>query len=227
MDASFELTRPGTGDARKTNQPLKIDKLPSSVHDAIRRLYTRKGLTWTEIEALSSASLADGGFIDWEKLPQAVLDLFPNKRLPHSNLHRWFDLRIRQVRTETMHRAAQAREIAEAFAGSNMVNGDEAVLNASRDVLMGILTENSSEGGRMNAAKGLLKLAEVMQKAKTNEIRERKVSVDEQTLQVKLDEIKRRTEKLIQDVQGGDPDAPVRLSREELLERVKGIYGIA
>ncbi len=224
---AISKARPKTGDARKTNQPLKIDRLPPSVHHTIQALYVQGGKVWTEIEELSAIPKDKGGFVDWENLPTEVLELFPTRRLPHSNLHRWFDLRVRQVRTETLRRADQAREIAEAFAKSNMVNGDEAVINASRDVLMGVLTEDSSEVGRMNAAKGLLKLAEVMQKAKTNEIRERKVSVDEQTLQVKLDEIKQRTEKLMKAVEGGDPNAPVQLTREQLLEQVKGIYGIA
>src|SRR5260370_1373314 len=102
-----------------------------------------------------------------------------NMRIPHSNLHRWYDLRVRQVQKEVLVRSEQARTVAESFAKSNLVNGDEAVINAARDTLMGVLAEDGSEAGRLNATKGLIKLGELMQKARTNEIRERKVSVDD------------------------------------------------
>lgn len=219
--------RPKTGEPRSTQQPLKIDRLPPAVHEEILRLRNLRGKTWQEIEELSAQPESKGGFVKWDDLPTSTLELFPNLRIPHSNLHRWYDLRVRQVKNEAMRRADQAREIAEAFAKSNMVNGNEAVMNASRDVLMGVLTEDASEEGRINATKGLLKLAEVMQKARTNDIRERKVSVEEQTLQMKLDEIKRRTEKLIADVEGGGDGTQAPLTKEQLLERVRGIYGIA
>jgi hypothetical protein len=126
-----------------------------------------------------------------------------------------------------MLRSEQARAIAESFAKSNLVNGDDAVINAARDTLMGVLSEDGTESGRLNATKGLIKLGELMQKARTNSIRDRKVAVDEQTLQMKLEDIKRRAQKLIAAVEGGAAGAPVQLTREQLLEQVRGIYGIA
>lgn len=219
--------RPKTGEPRDTNQPLKIDRLPPSVHDAIKFLYSKRGKTWQEIEDLSAQPLDKDGFVNWDDLPTSVLELFPNMRLPRTNLHRWFDLRVAQVSKDVLVRSEQARVIAESFAKSQLVNGDEAVINAARDMLMGVLSEDSSEAGRLNATEGLIKLGNLMQKARTNDIRGRKVAVDEQTLQLKLDEIKRRTEKLIAAVEGGEAGAPVPLTREQLLEQVRGIYGIA
>jgi hypothetical protein len=183
-------SRPRTGDPRQANQPLKIDRLPSEVHQAILQLKNVVGLTWLELEELSAKPFGKNwisgteGFVDWENLPTPVLELFPDMRLPHSNLHRWFDLRVSQVQREVMARAAQAREIAEAFAGSTVEDGDEAVLNAARDQIMGILSENASEKGRMAAAKSLIVLAEVMQSARANDIKERKVVVEEKKIKI-------------------------------------------
>src|SRR5882672_10887283 len=116
-------SRPKTGDKRRVNQPLKIDRLPVEVREAIKYL-KNVGKTWQEIEELSSLpfnkkwAIADGGFVNWDDLPTSVLELFPEMRLPHTNLHRWFDLRVEQITAEVMARSAQAREIATSFAKS-------------------------------------------------------------------------------------------------------------
>ena len=138
-----------------------------------------------EIEALSAEAYNEGkgpGFIDWQDLPLSVLELFPDMRLPHTTLHRWHDLRVAQVSREVLLRARQAEIVARAFAKSNIADDDDAVMNAARNVLMGVLSEDNSTAGRLNATKGLLKLSEVMSRAKTNEIRERKVSVEERRI---------------------------------------------
>jgi hypothetical protein len=221
--------RPKTGEKRKTHQPLHMDRLPPEVLDEILRLRNGRGKTWEEISALTAEPVGDKkcGFIDWKALDPEVRKLFPKFRIAVTTLHRWFDIRVAQVRADVQVRSNQARLIAESFAKSNLVNGDEAVINAARDTLMGVLSEDSSEDGRLNATKGLIKLGELMQKAKTNSIRERGVAIDEQNLQLKLDEIKRRAEKLIQAAEKGKPGSPLQMSREQLMEHVKGIYGIA
>ena len=61
--------RPRTGERRQINQPLKIDKLPPEIHEAVLTLRNRLGKTWEEIEALSAAPKDKGGFVDWENLP--------------------------------------------------------------------------------------------------------------------------------------------------------------
>ncbi len=177
-----------TGEKRKTNQPLKIDRLPASVHDAILYLRNHDGKTWQEIEAQSAAKYSKewkydaGGFVEWDEVSIAVLELFPEMRLPHSSLHRWYDLRVEQVKSSVLQRSAQAREVAEAFARSVVKGGNEAVLNAARDTFMTVLAEDATDRGRINAGKALIVLAEVMQSARANDIKERKVAVDERKL---------------------------------------------
>jgi len=113
-----------------------------------------------------------------------VLELFPEMRLPHSNLHRWFDLRVEQITAEVMARSAQAREIATSFAKSIVKGADNAVVNAARDQLMSILAEDATPKARAAAAKALIALAEVMQGARANDIKERRVGVDERRIKV-------------------------------------------
>jgi hypothetical protein len=173
--------RPKTGEKREVKRPLNIDRLPVEVKDAILQLRDQ-GKTWPEIEELSALPKDKGGFIDWEALPTPVLELFPDLRLPHSNLHRWYDLRVSQVVAETMARSAQAREIAAAFAKSIVKGEDEAVVNAARDQLMAILAEDSTGKGRLNATKGLIALADIMNERRLNDIKERKVAVDERRI---------------------------------------------
>lgn len=186
-------SRPKTGEPRATNQPLKIDRLPPSAHEAIVRLY-KAGKTWEEMEALSAQPLDKGGFVDWDKLSTDVLELFPNLRLPHTNLHRWFDLRVRQVSRNVLKSAEQARVIAEAFVSANVEGDREGVLNAARDLIMGVISEDGSFEARIGAAKALTALGKIMQTARTNDVRERTVAVDERKLvQMEKDaELKRK-----------------------------------
>jgi len=188
--------RPKTGERRKTRQPLNIDKLPPLVHDILLKLRNQQGKTLKEISALSAEPFGRGklGFIDWANLEPRVRKLFPEKRIPETTLHRWFDLRYEQVYADVMVRSEQARAIAESFAKSMLVNGNEAVVNAARDTIMNVLAEDSSDNGRTKAAAGLIALAEVMQKARANDIKERKVSVDERRIaQLEKDaELKRK-----------------------------------
>ncbi len=182
--------RPRTGEKRRTRLPLSIDRLPQETRDAILFLKNAQGRTWQEIEHLSSLPHGDAwtsgraGFVAWDKLETEVLALFPERRLPHSNLHRWYDLRVSQVQAEVEARAAQARAIAKAFAKSVVDGSDAAVLNAARDQIMGVLSEDATAKGRMNAAKALVALAEVMQEARANAIKERKVATDERKMKI-------------------------------------------
>ena len=112
--------RPATGEKRRTQQPLKIDKLPIEVREAILWLRNNEGRTFDQIEEQSAQPYSekwrtDGrGFVNWEALPLPVLELFPMLHLPHSNLQRWHDLRFKQVQRDIEARSAQARELATA-----------------------------------------------------------------------------------------------------------------
>jgi hypothetical protein len=180
-----------TGQPRLVNQPLSIDALPVEVHEAIKYLRATKDVSWPEIERLSalpySAEWKDSkefgkhGFVNWDALPTHVLEKFPKLHLPHSNVHRWWDVRVQQAAREVLERSAQARELAQAFAAASIEGADEAVLNAARDVIFGMLQQQDAKS-RSNTASKLLALGIVMQEARANTIKERKVAVDEKKL---------------------------------------------
>ena len=219
---------PKTGEPRQTAQPLSIDRLPPYVHEAILVLRNQAGKTWQEIERLSAEPVGKGklGFVEWKKLPGDVRELFPNDRIPKSNLHRWFDIRVAQVQEQTLQAAEQARVLAASFSKAVVDDDDQAVMNAIRDTLIGVLQEDVTAKGRQGVAGKLLKLAEVQIKAKTNKLRERKVAVEEQTLQMKIDEMQRKAGELIKDADKVEAGQPV-LTREQVLDKVKEIYGVA
>lgn len=215
--AAANQTKPRrrTGEPRLVNQPLSIDLLPFEVHEAIKYLRSMRGMSWPEIERISSlpysADWKDkvGGFVNWEALPTHILEKFPELRLPHSNLHRWWDVRVEQAAREVLARSEQARELAQAFASAGIDGADEAVMNAARDVIFTLL-QRQDDKGRAGAAKALLGLAELMQMSRANDIKERKVAVDEKKLKTleAREELTRRklqteTEKAAKKLQSG------------------------
>ncbi|MDR3723277.1 MAG: DUF3486 family protein [Terracidiphilus sp.] len=221
--------RPKTGEPRKTKQPLKIDLLPEDARQAIQFLYDN-GRTWMEIEQQSqlpySAKWKDdrGGFIDWESLDLSILEQFPEMKLPKSNLQRWFDLRIRQARAQVLAESARAREWAQAFAGANLPDANAAVINALRDLVFGVL-QNVGQLDKARMMEELKDLTLAMSRMQRTEILERRVAIDEKAIQMKLDQVKKKADNLIGDIEGREGKPPVQLTREELLEKVRDIYG--
>lgn len=222
--------RPKTGEKRETNQPLKIDRLPVKTPDAILILRNQLGKTWDEIESLSAEPVGQGkpGFVEWDKLDPEILALFPHRRIPRSTLHRWYDIRISQVREDVLQRSAQARVVAEAFAKSLVKDADEGVLNAARDTIMNVLAEDGSAGGRKAAARQLISLAEVMQTARANTIKERKVATEERKIKLLEERERLQREKLQQ--QAADLErkrSSGELKPEDIAKLVEVTFGIA
>ena len=138
--------RPKTGEPRTTHQPLSIDRLPPAVHEAIKRLRARYGMTWPEIERLSAlpynkewdTELGKHGFIDWAALEPRVLAKFPEYHLPYVNLHRWYDLRVAQVMKEVDQQAQLSRDLAKIFAEQGIEGLDDAAIRAASVVILPI-----------------------------------------------------------------------------------------
>lgn len=228
--------RPRTGDPRKARQPLSIDLLPMDALDAIRRLRNTHGLSWEEIERLSSMpygekweeKIGSAGFVNWDALSTRVLEKFPKLRLPHTNLHRWYDLRVDQAMRDLARDSAVAHEVAQAFAAGGLDKDDEAVINAVRDICLRQLVDAKSEDAKTVVRDALVDLAHVMQKARANDIRkgvleQRKREID--LLEKKLELVKQKAGKLKETIEATDGGKPLQLTREQLLEQVKEIYG--
>jgi hypothetical protein len=156
--------RPKTGQRREVRLPLKIDKLPIEVRDQVQKLRA-KGKTWMEIEELSKT------FVKWDDLPTSVLELFPQMYLPHSNLQRWYDLRVEQVQEEMAFEAERARQFSAAIAKVADVEqlGDAAV-NALSDVVFSVMRAKKREE-YAKAVESLGYLAAKMTDAKSKSVR--------------------------------------------------------
>ena len=99
------LPHPKTGERRRKRQPLRLDRLPLALLDRIRA-ERAQGRTWDEIERASPQ------WPEWEQAAPEVLAGFPGRRLPHTNVQRWHDLRVEQLQREHEGTAAAARAFA-------------------------------------------------------------------------------------------------------------------
>jgi hypothetical protein len=190
----MKKARPGVGEKRKTRQPLNIDKLPGYVHEEIKKRRAA-GETWIEIEKASRE------FVKWDDLPTRVLELFPEMRIPVTNLMRWHDLRVEQAHSEILARSVAARELAEKFAERGFEKMPEAVMNALSDVIF-MLMEKPDVANDRDFRKDMAMLGLLLAENKKNELRERKVAVEEKRLgqiQSELDMKLKRFEKATND----------------------------
>jgi hypothetical protein len=218
--------RAKTGERRKVRQPFYIDRLPPAVHQEILRLHNEKNTSWEQIEALSAEKPENGGFVKWDELPRSTLEKFPNLRIPRSNLQRWFDVRVEQIQEDVMRQAQQARVIAQQFAKSNLLNSDQAVVNAARDLIMGMLGENTSLGARTYAIKALIALNGTLQRSQTNKLRERQVAVEERKIAELEKEAVLRRAKLEREVENASKKLKKgKLTEADLQQLAERTYG--
>ncbi|HLJ89559.1 MAG TPA: hypothetical protein VKZ53_22305 [Candidatus Angelobacter sp.] len=212
--------RPHTGEKRKTEQPLKIDRLPVELRDRIQ-VERAQGGTWDEIEELSPS------FKEWENVPAEVQLLFPGKRLPKVSLHRWYDIRVSQVRAEVMARAQVAREFAETFADRGFDKLPDAVKNALGDQIFALM-QSSNAKDQQRFRSELLKLGlllveqrklDIMERAQ--ETNERKQSTSEKALEMRISQMQEKAKALKKEIQ-----EKKNLSPEDLQRKIDQIYGL-
>lgn len=208
-----------------------MDRLPMEVLEAVKRLRAEHGLTWEEIERLSSLPYSEkweqkigvGGFVNWEALSTPVLELFPRMRLSQVTLHRWYDIRVEQAMRDIARDAAVAHEVGKAFAAAGLDKGDEAVMNAARDISMRQLVAAKTEDAKAAVRDALVDLAHVMQKARTNDIREELVQQNNR----KLDLLEKKLATMQKGVKGlRDAAEKKNFSPEQLRQKLDEIYGI-
>lgn len=188
-------------------QPLRIDRMDQKVRDEILQLRAQ-GKTWEEIE---SASVK-----------------FAGRRLPHTSLHRWYDLRVEQVQREVLAQAERARQLAAAFAQRGFSELPEATVNALSSEVFGLM-ESASIQDREKALGNLLFL---LTKLMTARAKEKYVEIESR----KLDLARRKFEELKQNADRATNEAAAKLGKGKALtladinrirERVLGLDPIA
>lgn len=190
-------------------QPMSIDKLPIEVRDKIVELRGPQGRSWMEIEELSKS------FVPWPTLPSSTQALFPGKYLPHSNLHRWYDVRVAQVMKENLEERAFALELAGAFRTAGFEGLDESVRNAAAKEIF-LIARSAKAGDKKNFRKELLDLGELLVKNRRVDVQQQKVDIERRKLALigdKVNGLKKAT-------------AKKQLKPEELQEKLDEIYGL-
>jgi hypothetical protein len=160
--------RPKTGERRRHQCPLRIDRLPLALLDRIRT-ERAKGRTWDEIERDSPQ------WPEWEQASPAVLADFPGRRLPHTNVQRWHDLRVEQVQRERDARAEAAHAFAGRLAARGVPHLYDAVRNALGDSVFRLALEGTDE---QLIRDELCRLAQVLSGMARWEVARRKVDLD-------------------------------------------------
>ena len=183
--------RPKIGEPRQRRQPFLVDKLPQKMRDRIEaeRAF---GRTWREIEDDSPT------WQEWDCVAADVLALFPGKRLPHSNLQRWYDVRVEQVRAEMERAAERAREMSAAIAKvADLDQLGAAAVQALHDQVFGVSIARTPE----QFAKGVEGLGYLVAKltdAKSKKVRAdaeaKRITLLEEELQRKRKEVEKQTE---------------------------------
>lgn len=177
--------RPRTGERREVRQPLKIDRLPQAMRDQVLKLRAQEGLTWEQIEERSPK--LDG----WEEMPPKLLALFPARRLPHSSLQRWYDLRIEQVQKEILAETERARELAAAFAARGFKDLPDAIQNALRDEVFTLMRAvDSKSQDKFQAA--LTNLGYLVAQFQKNKIAQQKVEAESRRIHLMEEEAERK-----------------------------------
>lgn len=171
--------RPQTGEKRDVRQPLKIDQLPPLMHERIERersRTTRPYPSWTVLETESPK------WEEWEQVTPEVMALFPGKRLPHSNLARWWDLRVEQVRQEVLAKTASVRTFVESFAKRTFEDVDDAVINALRDMTFSLITAGGDPKSEKRFMSALNEFGYLVAKIKKVKLDQAKLELEKQKL---------------------------------------------
>lgn len=210
-------SRPKTGEPRDTNQPLKMDRLPEEVHEAILAMRNGAGLTWQQIEERSAKPYSKdwlkdkGGFIDWSSLPLDVLELFPDLKLPRTTLHRWYDLRVAQVRQEVAEDGDAAQQFVEKLGELKIEGMNDAVMNAMTREVFGLIRD-TSVSNRVGMIEALNNTSLVL-------TRLQRLQLQQQKAQAEI--AKAEADKARFQAQAGDPRAIYLQAAQDVLKKLQ------
>ncbi|MFQ5696271.1 MAG: hypothetical protein ACE5HB_09805 [Terriglobia bacterium] len=204
--------RPRIGEKRQRNYRVKLDRFPPEVREEIQRLYATEGKTWEEIEELSQR------FVPWGELKPEVRRLFPKRKLPHSTLQRWYDLRIAQVQREVMVQAERARALAASFVGKSFEELDASVRNSLATQVFALL-EAHDQGNQAQFRKEVAQLGWLLARYRQLDQEAARIEVERQ----KLAQVKRQGEALAADLeQAARKGKEVNLKK--LAKQVRQVY---
>ena len=159
---------PKSGEPRRLHRLLRLDRLPLALLDRIRA-ERAQGRTWDEIEQASPQ------WPEWEQATPEVLAGFPDRRLPHSSVQRWYDLRVQQVQRERADQAFAAEDLAAELAARRIPNLGAAVKDALSESVFRLVLEGGDE---QRLRDELCRLAQVVSALDRDEIARQKLELE-------------------------------------------------
>lgn len=171
---------PKCGQKRRTHQSFAIDKLPTAWRDRIIEARA-KWTTWEQIEQETTTW-------KWDELTEGQKKLFAERRIPHSTLHRWYDVQVKQKLEEIVVEREASLAIAGKLGAGGYEKLDQSVKNAIADVVFGY-AKTSGDAERFRAA--LADLGWLLARNRQLDIAKMKVDVE----RMKVEEFIGRAEK--------------------------------
>jgi hypothetical protein len=134
-----------------------------------------EGYSWVAIENDSPH------WPEWDQLDPALRACFPGLRLPHSNLHRWYDLRICQAGLRREDRSFAADAVVRRLAGGPFDDLPDAIKTTLGQLALAVL---SAGGNPLLQRKGLLCLARLLARFQANEIARQRLEIKKQRMEL-------------------------------------------
>ena len=175
---------PKSEERRKKHQPFAIDKLPEDRRNHIIELRA-KWMTWEQIEQ-------DTTTWKWDQFTENQRKLFPERRISHSTLHRWYAVVVRQKLQEIAAERQASLAVAERFSAAGYEKLDQSVKNAIADV---VFSHAKSSADPEQFRKTLAALARLLQRDRQLDIAKQRVDVE----RMKVEELLKRAEKATHD----------------------------
>lgn len=169
--------RPRKGEKRQHDKPLKVDRLPLEVRDAIQKARAA-GSTWQETTEAAAAAAA--------KLKVEA----PSE----GAVRRWHDLRVEQVVRETFEMDELAEKNLHKFFGRTLAELPAAAVHSLKAQVYGMQSAKTPAQREASIGNFLLLLSRIIDaqaKEKRAEIEERKVNL----AQKKFEDLKSKAEK--------------------------------
>jgi hypothetical protein len=138
-----------------------------------------QGHTWDDIERDSTQ------WPEWEQASPEVSAEFPDRRLPHTSLQRWHDLRVDQLLSLQEEQVAIAQEFAERLAAPGTEHLGAAVCNALSESVLRLKLEGGDE---QRIRDELCRLARVVATAERTEIARRRMELEDRKYEFELRE---------------------------------------
>jgi hypothetical protein len=157
---------------------LRIDALPRALLERIRAERAQGG-TWSDLERDSPQ------WPEWEQASPEVLAQFPGRRLPHTSLQRWHDLRVDQLLRERHDRLITAQMFAGRLAAPGIANLGIAVCNALSESVLRLSLEGGDE---QHIRDELCRLARVVATVERTEIARRRQELENRKFKLVLQE---------------------------------------